>query len=250
MVSNIINTIEIDNLHKESVEEMIRHYTDMRFYHTIGKSEEVGLHGGKFCEHAANLVLFVLDEQIIDNPEIEKILQQIDKSQNISIDQMIRVTIPRMIRAAYEIRNKRDTVHVNRKIKVNDVDARAILSICGWILAEFIRAYGTKDIEKASKMIDYVSKVDIPFIDDYKGKKMIMNSKLTVTQEILIHLMSVGIELDVNKLVEWIPDTNLNHIRTVLRQQQRKRTVHYERDLAKITPLGIKEVEEIIKLNQ
>jgi len=245
--NSILEILETDRLHRSSLENMIIHYKEMRIYYALNKPEEIGLHGGKFCEHAANLVLWILKKEIHDKPKIEEILQKIDKAQNNSTDDMIRITIPRMIRAAYEMRSKRDSVHVNREIKVNDIDARVLLAICGWILAEFLRAYGTKDIKKAAELIDKISKVDIPLIDDYKDRKLIMSPKFSVPEEVLIHLTNMQVEVDVNDLVKWIPNLKINHLRTVLRQLKEKRFVYYEGDLTKITPLGTEETGRIIK---
>lgn len=225
MTSELIKKQLIDaGLHKDSVERMINHYKDMRFYLSAGKFEEAGLHVGKFCENVGNLILSILGQEIELRPELGKILDKIEEVNNIpNVDTMVRITIPRVLRAIYDIRSKRDSVHVNLQIPVNHVDSNLSVNMCTWILSELIRVYGSpQNMDTAHDLINSLSETISPYVDEYKGKKLIMSNKLTVPEEIIVHLLNSHGEVLVEDLVKWIPNTNLNHIRTVLRQLQEK----------------------------
>ncbi|MEM2974739.1 MAG: hypothetical protein QW112_03920 [Candidatus Micrarchaeia archaeon] len=246
--AEIIKTLSESGLDKQTVENMLSHYAKMRWEYVMADHEAVGMHAGKFCEHAANLVLKILTGQLKERPRLDVVLSLIDKAQgNASVDEMIRVTMPRMLRAVYELRNKRGAVHANLALKVNKIDAHVALNICSWVLAELVRIYYTGEMEASWKLIDKISRIDLPFIDEYRGRKLIMSLKLSVAEEILLHLTNVGVEIPVDALVTWIPGVDRNHVLTSLRQLRDKRMVWYEGEATKITPLGAIEAERIVK---
>jgi hypothetical protein len=252
MVTELIEKQLVDaGLHKDSIERMINHYKNMRFYLSISKFEEVGLHVGKFCENTGNLILNILGQDIELKPELGKILDKIEKVNNIpNVDPMIKITIPRILKAAYDMRSKRDAVHVNLTIPVNHVDSNLAVEMCTWIISELIRVYGSvQDMEIAYNLISSLSETISPYVDTYEGKKLIMSNKLTVPQEILVHLLIARDDVLIEDLVKWIPNTNQNHIRTVLRQLEKKRELHYTDQKSKITPLGAAKAIEIIQEN-
>jgi hypothetical protein len=235
-------------LDSELVDNIVRHYKEMRNHYVFGRFEETGLHAGKFCENAANLVLYILTGKIETSPQLGNLLDDIEKAQSSvkNVDDMLRITIPRVLRAAYEIRNKRNTVHENMKIDLNEIDSRCMVSLCSWVLSEFIRIFYTGSMNEATNLIERIIQIDFPFIDDYDGKKLIMSNNLSVPEEVLVHLTNVRVEVDIEELAKWIPNTDINHIRTVLRQLKEKRFVYYEGNIAKITPLGANSARETL----
>ncbi len=236
-------------LDETSVEGMLSHYKEMRFYLGNGKYQEAILHVGKFCENSGNVILGILEQPLEKSPTLGSILTTIESQNNQKIDAMIRLTIPRFLRAAYEMRSRRNGVHTNLELPVNHGDANIAVQMCSWILAELVRVYGApKNLTESRKLIESLAQPLSPFVDEYDGRKLIMSNQLKVTQEILIHLNnSPGGELEIEDLVKWIPNATSNHIKTCLRQMMTKRTVHYTGDKAKITPLGSKAIEEVIK---
>lgn len=257
MISMLTNKIKKQlveaGLDEGSVERMLRHYKDMRFHFGNGKYEEASVHIGKFCENAGNIVLDILGQPIESSPSLGPILNTIEKLEKNQISQdvdlMIKLTIPRFLRAAHDMRSKRDGVHTNLVIPVNHGDSSVAVQICSWVLAEFIRVYGApNNLTEARKLIDSLAQPLSPFFDEYNGIKLIMSNQLKVSQEILVHLNnSPGGELEVENLISWIPNADSNHIKTNLRQMAERRMVHYTRDKAKITPLGVKAIEDVIK---
>jgi len=247
---DIRNILVNGGLNEDLVRRLIRHYKDMRFYLSDNKYEEAGLHVGKFCENAGNIILDVLGQPIEMRPQMEPILQKIESyNRRTNLDPMVRITIPRFLRAAYEMRSKRDAVHVNLEISVNKSDSHVAVHICSWILSELLRVYGQKDMDKAAEIISFLSKDITPYLDDYEGKRLVMSNKLSVSQEILVQLLYANDNVPVKNLIEWIPKANANHIRTCLRQLEERRYIHYnkEKDVAKITILGINEAKKIIE---
>src|SRR4030042_553745 len=236
-------------LHEQSVKRMLNHYKEMNLCYGSGKFQEAGLHVGKFCENVGNIIIKELGGQVHTSPQLNNILTEIGNlNNNTTVDKMVRVTIPRFLRAAYDLRNQRDAVHTNLETPVSPADAHAGINLSKWVLAELIRVYGSvKHIDEAAKIIENLTRQVSPYIDDYEGHRLIMSNKLSVSQEILVHLYNWPIgDLDVNLLGQWIPKVNMNHVKTSLRQLQYRRLVHYDTQNAKITPLGVKEVKNIL----
>lgn len=250
MTTTEIKSILVDSgLHEESVERMLENYAEMRLFFGTGRFEVVGAYVGNFCENAANIVLHILTGDIESSPSLGNILQEIERNNNDpAVDKMLRITIPRFLRAAYDMRSNRDTVHVNLEVPVNQSDQYVSVSICGWILAEFVRIYGDAEADEARELIEGLARPVSPFIDEYNGRRMIMTGDLSVPDEILIHLYNAPGDVHVGDLVEWIPTANdSGHIRTNLRRMQDRREVFYSGDLAKITPIGAEKADDLIE---
>lgn len=228
---------------------MLENYSEMRLFYGTGRYEVVGTYVGNFCENAANIVLQILTGDIDPTPSLGTILQEIERNNNDpSIDKMLRITIPRFLRAAYEMRSHRDTVHVNLEVPVNQSDQYVAVTMCGWILAEFVRIYGDAEAEEARELIEGLARNVSPYIDEYKGKRMVMTGELNVPEEILVHLYNAPGDVHIDDLVEWIPAANdSNHVRTNLRRMEDRREVFYSGDYAKITPLGAEKAEKLIE---
>lgn len=236
-----------EELHSETVDRIIASYEELRLFYGMKKYEDVGNHVGNFCENAGNLILDILGADIKEDQSLGTILDEIEKYNNTTdIDKTIRLTIPRFLRAIYDLRSYRDTVHVNLKVPVNHADQNAAVNMCSWILAELVRAYGEKDMEETANLIETLASDTSPYIDEYKGRKLVLSGALETTEELLIHLYNAPGALSVDKLVEWIPGVNRKLVQTNLSNMEDRRTVFYDTDSAKITPLGAQKAEAII----
>lgn len=217
-------------LHEDSVERLIDHYQRTQVNLSMKNYESVGNNVGNFCENAANLVLSSMGEPIRPRITIGKFVKQSVNGQlNTSVPKSLRVFIPNMIRAAYDIRNTRDTVHINLTTAVNHADAQTASEICSWILAELLRIHGdSDDMDELAKMIDEVVTPDIPFLDKRGGPPLIMREGLSIRNESLIHLyFSENQELNAEELVSRIPGSTSKRVKGSLAQMKQKRLVRY-----------------------
>lgn len=238
-------------LDKQTLENTLLEYNKMRLAYASNDPESAALHGGKFCEHIGNLLLIIFGTTAKDRPELGEILNEIEKIsggqavQNFDIS--IRLTIPRMLRAAYELRSRRNFLHVNKDINVNLIDSSTLLKICSWILAELIRLYHTGDMKAAGELIDAAITGDLPFIDEFHGKRIVFGKDISVAGRVLVLLASLKVEFKVDTLCEWLLPYEKNHVLTALRQLRERGLIHYDTEYVKITPLGLIEAEDVIK---
>lgn len=241
-------------LHEESVERMLHHFEKMRFHLSNSSYREAQSHVGTFCENAANIIRVILGQDPLDSLKIGTFVNEVvsDKYGQNAPDE-IRLTVPRFIRAAYDVRNDRDSVHMNLRVAVNKADTQAAVRICSWILAEFIRNYGDEDdMDKIAEMIENLADPIVPYVDQYKGVKMVMSTDLDLGEEILVHLLSsTGEAIDANSIVKGIPGADGRKVKGSLGRMKQDRLVWYDPDSgkAKITPLGAEKAREIVAEN-
>ncbi|MCJ0621391.1 hypothetical protein JZX76_18370 [Haloarcula hispanica] len=149
-------------LHEESVDRLLDHYQSMQDRMAESEYDEAGTHIGNFCENMVNILLDQMDENIQSRPNLGSFVNNCT-SGNIGGDEpkSIRLQIPRTLRAAYDIRNNRDSVHVNLQVPVNHADTQAGIAMCSWMLAEVLRVYGdgggTEDMEEIGDLIEELS---------------------------------------------------------------------------------------------
>lgn len=249
-VEFIRNQLHDAGLHEESVNRLIDHYQDMRFYLGNGNYIEAGAHVGNFCENLANVLLDQTSEGADPHIEVGRFLDNIlnGNYDTSNLPYEAYMLIPRAMRAAYGIRNNRDSVHVNLEVPVNHSDTQTAVRLCTWMLAELLRIYGSEDhLDDIADMIEELGSPMMPYIAAHDGHRLIMSRDLTLEQEILIHLHLHGRELGAGQLEEWIPDHDGHRIRSRLGNLKQARKVFYEDGTAKITPLGSQDAEEIIE---
>lgn len=235
--------------HEESTERALEHFQEMRVQLGRGNYVNAGAHVGNFCENVVNILRDQMGEGTESNVEVGTFVDHCTCG-NIgnSEPREIRLTIPRMIRAAYELRNARDSVHVNLEVEVNHSDTQAAVRTCSWILAELLRAYGDEDdMDEIADLIEELARPLTPYIDEHNGDRMIQHTELGVREEVLIHLHSSTGEVDADDLVDWIPGEDSRSVKGALGRLKQDRKVWYDNDegTARIASLGAEEAREI-----
>lgn len=133
-------------LHKQSVERLLDHYQRMQGRLAEGEYDEAGTHIGNFCENMVNILRDKMGESIQSRPDLGTFVDQCTSdNMGSSEPDSIRVQLARTLRTAYDIRNNRDSVHVNLTVPVNQADTQAGVAMCSWMLAEVLRVYGYGD---------------------------------------------------------------------------------------------------------
>jgi hypothetical protein len=71
-----------------------------------------------------------------------------------TLPRSIRIQIPRMLVALYEIRNNRGVGHVGGDVNPNHMDAVAVLAMSKWLVAELIRVLHDVDTQTATDLVE------------------------------------------------------------------------------------------------
>lgn len=154
-------------LHEESVERMLDHYQSMKTRLSEGEYDEAGTHIGNFCENMVNILRDQMGESIQNRPDLGTFVDQcVSGAIGTSEPNSIRLQIPRTLRAAYDIRNNRDSVHVHLEVPVNHADTQAGIAMCSWMLAEILRVYGASDdTDDMTEVGELIEKISEPITD-------------------------------------------------------------------------------------
>jgi len=150
-----------------------RHFDRMVEDFQKGDWEDCSAKGGKLIEAVVKALWVYVGETVPSGKDL-KAGTIIDKLQNkpaASAPERIRITIPRACRFAYEIASNRGARHDADEIDANEMDARAVLSVCCWILAEMV-SFSQKglDLAKANSIVEGLMKKRFPFTEEIEGR--------------------------------------------------------------------------------
>ena len=161
--------------------------------------------------------------------------------ENTTVDDSLRINIPKLIDAMYAVRNRRGVSHIAGKVTANKPDAMLVLTNTRWILAEFVRIFhNIADHEEAQRAVDLLAMNETPVIENFEGIRRVITAKSEpVTNQMLVLLLtSAEGELSKSDLVESIRSTPSN-FKVAIKRLEGKNYVHvYNDERVKITVLG------------
>ena len=164
----------------------------------------------------------------------------------------VRIQIPRMLIALYEIRNNRGVGHVGGDIDPNHMDAIAVLSMSKWIVAELVRIFNATDSATATATVEGLLERTTPVVWQINGRYRVLDSSLSYKDQMLLLLYTAVGPVAERELVDWLEHSNPTVFRRdVLRKAHKARLIDYDGRMGRvgISPLGIRYVEENLPLD-
>lgn len=231
-------------------DKIVRNYRERRW-------EPAELNGGKYCEVVYTIVRGFLENSF--PPSASKPKNFVDACRALenvgasTAPHSLRILIPRLLPGLYDIRNNRGVGHVGGDVDPNHMDSTLVLHMARWILAELVRVFHSITVDDAHRVIEGLVDRIVPAIWELPdGRMRVLNLSLTMRQRMLIVLYQshpqAVVEAD---LVQAIGHSNASVFRRdVLRRAHKNATVDYDEvtRIVRISPLGIREVEEQIDL--
>lgn len=154
------------------VNSAARHFDKMVEDFQQSDWEDTSAKAGKLIE-AITKALWVCVGEVVPAGKDFKVGTILDRLQNrpaTSAPERVRITIPRACRFAYEIASNRGARHDADEIEANEMDARAVFSVCCWILAEMVSfAQKGLDLTQAKAIVEGLMKRRYPFSEDIDG---------------------------------------------------------------------------------
>jgi hypothetical protein len=153
-----------------------------------------------------------------------------------------------MIIALYEIRNNRGVGHVGGDVDPNQMDARVVLEMAKWILADLVRIFHPKSIstEQATSIVDLLVERTVPAVWKVGDARRVLDPALKAREQVLLLLYSVTGAVTATDLFKWVEHSNLSVFKKqVLGQLHKARLVDFNSDtgLVTLSPTGTREVE-------
>lgn len=165
----------------------------------------------------------------------------IEAMERSSLNDSLRVNVPKVINAMYSIRSRRGVSHIAGEVSANRVDAQLLLTNCRWILAEFVRLYhGLDDHNEAQKTVDLLALSETPIIEDFDGvQRVVTTQTLPIPSQVSLLLRnSSSSELTLEELGKSIkarPDA----IRQAVRRMEAKNFAHlFDDGRVRLTGIG------------
>ena len=105
----------------------------------------------------------------------------------------VRIQIPRMLVALYEIRNNRRVGHVGGDVDPNHMDAVAVVYMAKWLVAELVRIFHDVDMRTASEIVDALVEREIPIVWSVdEKKKRVLSANMSRPRKTLLLLYATS----------------------------------------------------------
>lgn len=228
----------------DSFGKIVQNYSERRW-------EPAELNGGKLCEVAYSIVRGMADGKY--PPRASKPRNMVQACQQLeqetSQPRSVRIQIPRMVVALYEVRNNRNVGHVGGDVDPNHMDAVCVLQMSKWIVAELVRVMHHRPVDEAAEIVDALVERETPLIWKVGGKLRVLDTKLSMKEKALVLLHSTAGPMADTDIIDFIEHSNASVFRRdVLRPAHKARLIEYDEGSGNVTisPLGIELVEELL----
>lgn len=228
---------------------IVRNYRESRW-------EPSELNGGKFCEVVYSILRGHIDGRFPASPSKPRNMVAACmalENDGASLPRAVRIQIPRMIIALYEIRNNRGVGHVGGDVDPNNMDARVVLEMAKWILADLVRIFHPNNVstEHASAIVDSLVERTVPAVWKVGDIRRVLDPSLKAREQVLLLLYSVNGPAKVSDLFSWVEHSNFSVFKKkVVGQLHKERLVNFNVDtgLVALSPTGTHEVESKLPL--
>ncbi|MGB2964007.1 MAG: hypothetical protein WBB69_08475 [Anaerolineales bacterium] len=241
-------------LPKDLREELVNTFNSISRNYREGRWEPSELNGGKFCEVVYSIIKGYLDGSF--PPKATKPRNMLQSCQSLeqypstSGPRSVRIQIPRMIVALYEIRNNRGVGHVGGDVNPNNMDSTCVLYMCKWMYAELIRLFHNVTLEEATAIVNAVTERVLPIIWKINGVFRVLDTSLTMKEKTLLLLFSQSESIQEPLLFKWVEHSNSSvYRRDVLKPLHKSKLIEYDQDKNTVTisPLGTEKAELLLQ---
>jgi hypothetical protein len=226
--------------------KLVRNYRESRW-------EPAELNGGKLCE-----IVYVVLKGYIDGSFPAALAKPRNMvaactalEQATSAPRSVRIQIPRMLIALYEVRNNRNVGHVGADVDPSHMDATLVFSMSRWILAELIRIFHDLPVEAATDVVERLTEREVPLLWRFGDKVRVLGGGRSAKDKTLILLYGSDGVLKVRDIASVIEYRNASQFRkSVLKPAHKEDLIHFDEvsDTVTLSPIGIRYVETEISL--
>ncbi len=218
-----------------------------------GRWEPSELNGGKLCETVYAILAGHVAGKFPSKPtkprnmlDACKALEQADASR---FPRAVRVQVPRMLIALYEVRNNRGVGHVGGDVDPNHMDSFLVLNMAKWTVAELVRIFHGVDTGTATNAVDTLVERTLPLVWDIGDNKRILDPKLSMKDKTLALLYRCSSPVAEADLVRWIEHSNRAVFRRdILVRLHKAKLIEYDKAnrIIHISPTGARYVEDSV----
>jgi hypothetical protein len=213
------------------------------------------LEGGKFCEIVYWICHGFITGTYVTSPtkpaNMRADCNSLERNPNTAKagDHSLRILIPRMLPALYDIRNNRGVGHVGGDVNPNLMDAGAVYSMASWILAELVRVFHNVKTDEAEAAVNGLVERKTPLIWSAGTAKRVLDVKMSAVDQTLLLLHQATSWMSEGDLLQSTEYSNPSLYRSnVLNRLHKARKIEYDKagKRAHISPTGSEHVEKLI----
>lgn len=233
---------------------LLANYAEIVNNYSAHRWEPSELNGGKFCESCYSIISGYLSGSFpakASKPSNMlaacQALEKVPANLSRVGDRSMRILIPRMLVALYEVRNNRGVGHVGGDVDPNLMDATAVYSMTSWVLAELVRIFHGVTTDDARAAVAALVERKTPLIWQNDASKRVLDVSISKADQTLLLLhQSTGWVTD-KDLCLWVEYSSVSMFRArILKPLHKARLIEFESrgGRAHISPSGAKDVEE------
>lgn len=234
-------------------EPLIKTYNEIERNFRERRWEPSTLNGGKLCEVVYTILRGHVDGSFPSlpskPPNFVDACRQLELADKTRFTQAVRITIPRMLIALYEIRNNRGVGHVGAEVDPNHMDAAVVLGCSKWIMADLVRHFHQVDLVTATQIVDALIERTNPLVWQIGDIRRVLRPEMGMKDKTLLLLHGSTSPLHEDQLYSWVEHSNkTNYRRDVLRPAHRDKLIEYDEAtrIVTLSPIGVTYVEERI----
>lgn len=224
-------------------------------YHKITRNfrerrwEATELDGGRFCE----IVYWILQGRLSGTyptraTKPDRFLQACNRLADIdaSAPKSIRLGVPRVLIALYDVRNQRGVSHTGGEVDANHMDSSWVLHTIQWIMAELVRVFHATDVATATATVEALTERTIPLIWRVGDVRRVLDHTLSRADAMLVLLYSEIDGMSDRALMANLELTRIYDLKRAIAPLHKKRVLEYDEANGRVvlSPKGIADVEE------
>lgn len=232
--------------------ELLRTYSEILRNFRERRWEPAELDGGRLCEVVYTILKGYVDASYppaASKPRNMMAACAALENTPTTFPRSVRIQIPRMLVALYEIRNHRSVAHVGGDVNPNHMDAVCVLEMSKWLMCELVRIFHGVSTEDATAAVDSLVERTLPVVWKVGENLRVLSPDMSMRDKTLVLLYQGSGSVDERELLRWVEHSNGTVFRRdVILSAHKGKLLEYDRarKTVQISPLGIRYVEEVI----
>jgi hypothetical protein len=233
------------------IDASLKHFSAAVEKHALRDWDGVGLKAGKFVESITK-ALMAYCKKAICNPRQFKAGTELRQLESLSAGvypDVIRIVIPKACVFVYEVVNNRGSRHDAHDIDANEMDAKAVVPIISWVLAEMVRFCSTDaDTVTSAALIDELTNKTYPYFEEIDGRPYVNIKGLRPGEVALLLLYSLYPKrVNRQKLVDVVTKHRVSNSAANTAVHRLKHLVDDDNGAWKLRGIGRQEADALLK---
>ncbi|TMQ30993.1 MAG: hypothetical protein E6K65_03080 [Nitrospirae bacterium] len=246
-----VNALLVQKFDSRHIHASLNHFSAAVEKYVLRDWDGVSLKAGKFVESITK-TLMVFCGKTVGNPRQFKAgneLRQLEHLSAAAFPDVVRIVIPKACIFVYEVVNNRGGRHDAHDIDANEMDAKAVVPIISWVLAEMVRFCSTDaNTETAAALIDELTNKKYPFFENVDGRPYVNIKGLRPRQVALLLLYYLyPSRLNRQDLVDAIARHGVSSSAANTAVHRLKHVIDDDNGAWKLRGIGSQEADETLK---